>query len=321
MLRGVPAKRLGGRLVTTVFDLALAQYGVGRDGPAGRVAERLRRRLRPVHARLAGGDHRRRRRALRADRARVRRQRRAHRGPLDDRHGRRDQPLVPLRSDLPRDAGAGPLLRLPGGERRRLGPLRRPGEGASDHRLVDGRVRARLVAAAAPAAGDPVLVPGLRSVALRDLRHRGVHLAGGQRLAGQAPHGRLPRARRTARLAAVLSELRPQPARPLRRGARARASSPPSTSSRELREGRLRFACEDPDDPANFPRVLSLWRANLLGSSSKGHEYFLRHMLGVPDAAVRGEESRAGQRPRRASSGTSRHPSESSISSPRSTSA
>jgi nitrate reductase / nitrite oxidoreductase, alpha subunit len=65
----------------------------------------------------------------------------------------------------------------------------------------------------------------------------------------------------------------------------------------ELREGRLRFACEDPDDPANFPRVLTLWRANLLGSSSKGHEYFLRHLLGVPDAAVRSAESEPGSRP------------------------
>ena len=67
----------------------------------------------------------------------------------------------------------------------------------------------------------------------------------------------------------------------------------------ELREGRLRFACEDPDDPANFPRVLSLWRANLLGSSSKGHEYFLRHLLGVPDAAVRSERVGAGAASRR----------------------
>jgi len=66
----------------------------------------------------------------------------------------------------------------------------------------------------------------------------------------------------------------------------------------ELRSGRLGFACEDPDDPANFPRVLSLWRANLLGSSSKGHEYFLRHLLGVPDAAIRGSESDPSQRPR-----------------------
>ena len=33
--RGVPARRIAGRLVTTVFDLLLAQYGVGRDGLPG----------------------------------------------------------------------------------------------------------------------------------------------------------------------------------------------------------------------------------------------------------------------------------------------
>ena len=54
-----------------------------------------------------------------------------------------------------------------------------------------------------------------------------------------------------------------------------------------LKAGELRFAAEDPDAPENFPRVCTLWRANLLGSSSKGHEYFLRHILGVEDAAVR----------------------------------
>ncbi len=66
----------------------------------------------------------------------------------------------------------------------------------------------------------------------------------------------------------------------------------------ELREERLGFACEDPDDEANHPRVLNLWRANILGSSSKGHEYFLRHLLGVPDAAATAEESPEGERPR-----------------------
>ena len=35
MVRGVPAKRVGGRLVTTVYDLALAQYGVAREGLPG----------------------------------------------------------------------------------------------------------------------------------------------------------------------------------------------------------------------------------------------------------------------------------------------
>ncbi|MFB4270597.1 nitrate reductase subunit alpha [Nonomuraea sp. GTA35] len=57
----------------------------------------------------------------------------------------------------------------------------------------------------------------------------------------------------------------------------------------ELTAGRLRFAAEDPGDPANFPRVLTVWRANLLGSSGKGNEYFLRHLLGT-DAETRNEE-------------------------------
>jgi nitrate reductase / nitrite oxidoreductase, alpha subunit len=64
----------------------------------------------------------------------------------------------------------------------------------------------------------------------------------------------------------------------------------------ELRSGRLRFACEDPDDPRNFPRVLTVWRANLLGSSGKGMEYFMRHLLGADDA-VRADESPPGARP------------------------
>ncbi|WP_026117447.1 nitrate reductase subunit alpha [Nocardiopsis alkaliphila] len=49
----------------------------------------------------------------------------------------------------------------------------------------------------------------------------------------------------------------------------------------QLAEGRLRFAVEDPDDPANWPRTLLLWRSNLFGSSAKGNEYFLKHLLGT----------------------------------------
>ncbi|WP_370010306.1 nitrate reductase subunit alpha [Nocardia cyriacigeorgica] len=47
-----------------------------------------------------------------------------------------------------------------------------------------------------------------------------------------------------------------------------------------LKSGELNFACEDPDAPENFPRVLTVWRANLLGSSGKGNEYFQKHLLG-----------------------------------------
>ncbi len=65
----------------------------------------------------------------------------------------------------------------------------------------------------------------------------------------------------------------------------------------ELASGRLGFATEDPDAPENFPRVLTVWRANLLGSSGKGNEYFLRHLLGADDA-LRAEEAPAGARPR-----------------------
>ena len=35
MRRGVPTMRVGGQLVTTVFDLLLAQYGVARPGLPG----------------------------------------------------------------------------------------------------------------------------------------------------------------------------------------------------------------------------------------------------------------------------------------------
>lgn len=54
----------------------------------------------------------------------------------------------------------------------------------------------------------------------------------------------------------------------------------------KLKKGALGFAVEDPDHPANFPRVLFLWRANLLGASGKGHEYFLKHLLGADHAVL-----------------------------------
>ncbi|MER5886419.1 nitrate reductase subunit alpha [Streptomyces sp. NPDC001941] len=64
-----------------------------------------------------------------------------------------------------------------------------------------------------------------------------------------------------------------------------------------LKEGTLGFACEDPDDPANWPRVLTLWRANLLGSSAKGAEYFTKHLLGT-HSSLRADEAPEDVRPR-----------------------
>lgn len=50
---------------------------------------------------------------------------------------------------------------------------------------------------------------------------------------------------------------------------------------KSLKDGSLKLSCEDPDNPANWPRNLFVWRSNLLGSSGKGHEYFLKHLLGT----------------------------------------
>ncbi len=65
----------------------------------------------------------------------------------------------------------------------------------------------------------------------------------------------------------------------------------------ELAAGRLHFAAEDPDAAANIPRILANWRTNLLGSSAKGTEFFLRHMLGAGND-VNAEELPEGNRPR-----------------------
>ena len=79
----------------------------------------------------------------------------------------------------------------------------------------------RLDAPAAPAGGDAVLVPGLRPVALRELRRRGVRLAGRQRLARRAPHS--PTATRSPRGSAGC--------RPTRASTATRSTSPTRRAS------------------------------------------------------------------------------------------
>ncbi|MBU0783399.1 MAG: nitrate reductase subunit alpha [Gammaproteobacteria bacterium] len=59
--------------------------------------------------------------------------------------------------------------------------------------------------------------------------------------------------------------------------------------ARGLEEGTFQMSCEDPDSPENWPRNLFVWRSNLLGSSGKGHEYFLKHLLGTQNG-VQGKD-------------------------------
>jgi len=66
-----------------------------------------------------------------------------------------------------------------------------------------------------------------------------------------------------------------------------------------LKSGRLKMASEDPDNPKNFPRNLFVWRSNLLGASGKGHEYFLKYLLGA-EHGIQGRDlgEEGGQKPR-----------------------
>lgn len=65
----------------------------------------------------------------------------------------------------------------------------------------------------------------------------------------------------------------------------------------QLKSKELKLVMEDPDDPQNFPRVLTLWRANLIGNSAKGNEYFIKHLLGASNA-LRATETPEERRPK-----------------------
>jgi len=70
---------------------------------------------------------------------------------------------------------------------------------------------------------------------------------------------------------------------PLDIAAKAKAAGlePKDYIAKGLKSGEVKFAWEDPDNPKNWPRNMFVWRSNLLGSSGKGHEYFLKHLLGT----------------------------------------
>jgi len=78
------------------------------------------------------------------------------------------------------------------------------------------------------------------------------------------------------------------------RAAREVGKQVPEYVAEQLASGQLRLSIEDPDNPRNFPRNLFVWRSNLLGSSSKGHEYFLKHLIGAKNAVQSPDLAAAG---------------------------
>ncbi|MEQ1618109.1 MAG: nitrate reductase subunit alpha [Terricaulis sp.] len=71
---------------------------------------------------------------------------------------------------------------------------------------------------------------------------------------------------------------------------------PRAYTVRELAAKRLEMSCMDPDHPDNWPRNMFVWRSNLLGSSGKGHEYFLKHLLGTANGVLGKDLGTTGRR-------------------------
>jgi len=76
------------------------------------------------------------------------------------------------------------------------------------------------------------------------------------------------------------------------RDAEERGTDPVEHVVGRLKDRSLKFAMEDVDNPACFPRVWYIWRGNAIQASAKGHEYFLKHYLGTHHNSIAAEHAR-----------------------------
>ncbi|MBO9356330.1 nitrate reductase subunit alpha [Bordetella petrii] len=81
---------------------------------------------------------------------------------------------------------------------------------------------------------------------------------------------------------------------PLELGRRIKESGadPAAVVSDGMRSGEIKPSSLDPDNPINWPRNMFFWRSNVLGASGKGHEYFLKHLVGSLHGVVGSDEDR-----------------------------
>jgi len=78
------------------------------------------------------------------------------------------------------------------------------------------------------------------------------------------------------------------------KAAEAAGKDPKDYLVEQLKSGEIKFACEEPDNSDNFPRNMFIWRSNLLGSSGKGHEYFLKYLLGTKNGVMNEDIGKTG---------------------------
>ena len=296
MRRGVPVGRVGDRLVTTVLDLVLAQYGVARDGLPGEWPSGYDDPLPSTPAwqePITGVDR--------------------HAAARVAREFARNAELTEGRSMIAMGAGTNHWFHSDQTYRTFLSLLMLCGcEGVNGggwaHYVGQEKVR--------PLAGWQTLAFALDWV--RPPRHQSgtpfFYLVSGQWRYERyqpadlaSPLGRgLFDGKHILDVNALGARLGWLPSFPsfdrstldLADEAEQAGKEPADHVVDELRAGRLNFACEDPDAPHNYTRVMTVWRSNLLGSSGKGHEYFLKHMLGTTENAVRAEETPPELRPR-----------------------
>ena len=302
--RGVPVARVGDRVVTTVLDLLLAQYGVARAGLPGTWPRAGESDVRGYDDPAVPATPAWQEQHTGVPAAQVVRLAREWAQNAIDTEGRgmillgcRHQPLVPLRPDLSRDAAAHHDHRHAGPQRRRLGALRRAGEDPPDHGLPAHGVRPGLAPPAAAHEPDRLLVrEHLASTATTPSTPTTSTPAPGSSpgktvmdLLAQSVRLGLDR-RRTRPSTAAACRWPTTPRRPARRRRR--------TSPQQLKAGAAAVRGRGPRGTRTTTRgCCRLWRSNLLGSSAKGNEYFLRHLLGT-DSAATAVEAPPDKRPR-----------------------
>jgi nitrate reductase alpha subunit len=294
--RGVPARRIGGRLVTTVFDLMLAQYGVRRDGLPGDWPTGYDDAARPytpawqeAHTSVPAQS------VLRVAREMAR---------SSERSGGRTMIIMgagvcqwfhgdaTYRAILALLMLTGAMGRNGGGWAHYVGQEKcRPFTGWSTLAMAtDWQRPPRQMIGTAYwyTHTDQWRYDGYRADALASPLARG-DLAGmhtADTIALSARLGWMPSYPQFDRNPLDLAD-----------EATVAGEAPTEYVARRLASGELGWACEDPDAEENWPRCLTLWRANLLGSSGKGNEYFLKHLLGTHSSMRAAETPRDG-RPR-----------------------
>ncbi|MFE6446227.1 nitrate reductase subunit alpha [Nocardiopsis dassonvillei] len=280
LTRGVPVRRVGGRLVTTVFDLVLAQYGVHRHDLPGSWPTGYDDAAEPCtpawQAELTG---------VPADRAaRIAREFAA---TAEESGGRA---MIIL------GAGTNQWFHGENAYRAFLSLLLLTGcqgvnGGGWAHYVGQEKCRTSSGWAAFASAADWTrpqrFMAGTSYWYLHTDQWR-YDTYRADALASPLGPGRV-RGQHTADLVAASARMGWMPSYPtfdrnpidLGREARECGQDPAEYVADQLHSGDLRFAAEDPDAPANWPRVLTVWRSNLFGSSAKGNEYFLKHLLGT----------------------------------------